>query len=95
MKQRFEKAVIETTDLQALLALGLLLCLRAWRAIPKLRPIHLILPATITQVVFLGIAVFNIHKLFFIYSIGIFVLIAVFMFPMLRQQSKPSAHWVR
>lgn len=95
MKKRFEKAVIQTTELQALLALGLLLCLRAWRAIPKLRPDHLAIPATLAIILTLVIAASSPLKFFLIFFTGLFITLAIIMLPMLRQPSKPSAHWIR
>lgn len=92
MKKRFEKAVIESSEIKALLALGLLLCLRAWRNIPKLRPVQLAIPSTLAMILTLTIAAFSPTKFFLVFFTGLFITLAIFMFPMLRQPSKPSAH---
>lgn len=95
MKQRFDKAVIEASEIRVLLALGVLLFLRAWRAVPKLRPAHLAVPATLAIIFTLVIAASSPLKFFIIFFTGLFITLAVFMFPMLRQSPKPSAHWIR
>lgn len=95
MKKQFTEAVKNSTELCALLALGLLLCLRAWRVIPKLRPVHLALPATLALITTLIIAAYTPLKFLTIFFTGLFIVLAVFMFPMLRQPPKPSAHWIK
>lgn len=95
MKQRFEKAVIESSELRALVVLGVLFCLRVWRAIPNLRPYHLAIPATLASIFTLVIAASSPLKFFVVFLTGLFIVLAIFMFPMLRQPSKPSAHWIR
>lgn len=81
MKERFKKAVLETTELRALLILGLLLCLRAWRAIPKLRPTQLLLPATLLQMIVFVIAALNKENFLIILAIGNFIIVGLAMLP--------------
>lgn len=95
MRQRFEKAVIESSEIKALITLGVLLCLRAWRMIPKLRPNHLAIPATLSIILTITFAAYTPMKFLFIFSTGLFIVLAIFMFPMLRQPPKPTAHWVK
>lgn len=95
MRQRLEEAIKNSSEARAYFVFGVLLILRAWRAIPKLRPIHLILPATIALISILIIAAYTPLKFLFIFSTGLFIVLAIVMFPMLRQPSKPTAHWVK
>lgn len=95
MKQQFKKAVIETTELRALFILGLVLCLRAWHAIPSLRPTQLIIPATIAQVILLTASVLFSKNFIAINAIGNFIIVGIFLFPILRQPPKPTAHWLK
>jgi len=95
MRKQFTEAVKSSTDFRALLALGLLLYIRAWRSIPKLRPIHLALPATLALITTIIIAAYTPLKFLLIFSTGLFIVLAITMFPMLRQPPKPTAHWVK
>lgn len=95
MKDHFTQAVKRTTETKALLVLIVLLILRAWRTIPKLRPIHLALPATIALITTLIISAYTPYKFLLIFSTGLFIVLAIVMFPMLRQPPKPTAHWIR
>lgn len=95
MKQRFEKAVLESTELKALLALGLLLCLRAWRAIPHLHPIQILVPATLLQMIVFIVAALNRDNLFFILAIGNFIVVGLALFPMTLAKPKPSVDQVK
>jgi hypothetical protein len=94
MKKRLIEAVKDASEFRALLVLIVLLSLRAWRAIPKLRPIHLAIPATLVLVTTLILAALSPSKYIITFSIGLFIVLAIFMFPMLRQPQKPTAHWV-
>lgn len=95
MKKRFKNAVVASSELKALLILGLLLCIRAWRTIPHLRPRHLVMPASFAIITVFIIAALSPQKFMLIFSTGIFIVLAVAMFPMLHQQPKPTAHWVK
>ncbi len=95
MKKRFIEAVKNTTEARALLVLGVLLTIRAWRSIPKLRPMHLALPATLALITTLIIAAYTPLKFLLIFSTGLFIVLAIVMFPMLRQPPKPTAHWIK
>jgi len=95
MKKQFTEAVKSSTEFRALLALILLVSLRAWRSIPKLRPIHLALPATLALITTIIIAAYTPLKFLLIFSTGLFIVLAIVMFPMLRQPPKPTAHWVK
>ena len=94
MKNQFTQAVKNTTEARALLVLAVLLTIRAWRTIPKLRPMHLALPATLALITTIVIAAYTPLKFLLIFSTGLFIVLAVFMFPMLRQPAKQTAHWV-
>lgn len=95
MKKQFENAVIASSEFRALLTLGVLLFLRVWRLIPSLRPIHLAIPSTLALISTLIIAAYTPLKFLLIFSTGLFIVLAIVMFPMLRQPPKPTAHWVR
>lgn len=95
MKKQFTEAVKSSTEFRALFVLGVLLILRAWRSIPKLRPMQLALPATLTLIITFIISAYSPFKFILIFSTGLFIVLAVFMFPMLRQPPKPTAHWIK
>lgn len=95
MKKQFIQAFKNTNEARALLVLVVLLSLRAWRTIPKLRPTHLAIPATLALITTLVIAAYTPLKFLFIFSTGLFIVLALVMFPMLRQPPKPTAHWVK
>lgn len=63
--------------------------------IPSLRPIQLVIPATVAQIVAFILAALLPGKFFIIFLTGLFIVIGVFMFPMLRQPQKQTAHWVK
>lgn len=94
MKKQYEQAVKDTTEARALLLLIYVLYLRARRAIPSLRPIHLLFPATISQLTVFFIALANIEKFLYIFAIGNLLVVSIVLFPSTIQRT-PKAHWVR
>lgn len=95
MKERFKKAVTETTEFRALFILGLVLFLRAWRAIPSLKPVQLLIPATVVQVIILTASALFSNHFITVFAIGNFIVVGIFLFPILRQPPKPKAHWLK
>jgi hypothetical protein len=96
MKERFIKAVIQSSDLQVLIVIGVLLIRRAWRIVPNLRPRHILLPSAFAQIaIFVYAALSPIEKFLPLFAVGNLVIIAIATLPMLVQPQKPSAHWVR
>lgn len=94
MNNWFKKAVIETTETRALFLLLFVLCLRAWRAIPNIRPIQLLFPATISQITVFIIAAFNTDKFLYIVAIGNLLILSIVLFPATLQRN-PKFHWVK
>lgn len=95
MKKRFRDAVEQSTEIHALFVLGVVLFLRAWRAIPTLRPHQILIPATISQITVFIISVFNIEQFIIINAIGNMLIVGIALFPSTFQKQKSAIHWVK
>ncbi len=94
MKKQYEQAVKNTTEARAFLLLLYVLCLRAWRTIPTLRPIHLLFPATLSQLAVFIIAIINIEDFIYIVAIGNLLILSIVLFPTTVPRAS-KAHWVK
>lgn len=95
MKNRFYKAVEQASETRALFVLLVVLTLRAWRAIPNLRPHHLLVPITLTQIIlFIFTAITTPHLLIQNIAIGNLLIVGIANIPTLFQRPKPKFHWV-
>lgn len=95
MKKRFQKSLEHASEARALFVLLVVLALRARRVIPTLRPMQLLIPATLMQIAVLMIAAFFPHNFILIFAVGNFIVVGIVLFPFLALQPKPSAHWVK
>lgn len=95
MKKRLLKAIENTSELRALFVLCVLLALRAWRVIPNLRPNQLAIPAALSLIITLIIAASSPGRFIVIFPTGLFIVMAIFMFPMLQKPPRPTAHWLK
>lgn len=94
MKKQYEKAVLDASQSRVLFVLLIVLTLRAWRAIPTLRPIQLLLPATVSQISVFVIALMNMDKFIYVVVIGNLIILGIAIFPSIFQP-KLKAHWVK
>jgi hypothetical protein len=88
MKKQFEKAVIESTEIRALFVLGVVLVLRAWRALPHLRPHQLLFPITFMQIIVFVISALDPTQFLQTFAVGNLVIVAIGVFPMTLQKVK-------
>ena len=95
MKKRFEKAVLESSEIRVLFVLLVVLGLRVWRIIPTLRPQHLLVPASLLQMIVFVIAALNPHKFIPIASIGFFVVVGFALIPSTFQRPRTTAHRIK
>jgi len=97
MKKQFEKAVHASSEVRALFVLLVIMALRVWRFIPTLRPQHLLVPASLLQMIVFVIAALNPHKFISIASIGFFIVVGFALIPSTfqRPKSTPTVHWVQ
>lgn len=88
MKKQFRDAVERSTELRAIFVLGVVLVLRAWRALPHLRPQQLLFPITFMQLIVFIIAALEPTRFFYVFAIGNFVVVGIGIFPMTLQKVK-------
>lgn len=94
MNRRFYNAVEKASEFRAFIVLIIVLSIRAYRAIPHLRPINLFIPLSISQIILFIITAFNPRTFPFMFSAGNFAITCFAIIPLLFQ--KPTkAHWVK
>ena len=94
MNRRFYDAVSQASEGRALIVLMVVLTLRAWRAIPHLRPVHLLIPLSISQILLFVFTALDPRTFFFMFPAGSFV-IAWFAILPLSFPKPVKAHWVK
>ena len=92
MKRRFNKALELSSELRAFLVLLVVIAMRARRAIPTLRPIQLLIPATLMQITVLMIAAFFPYNFIVIFAVGNFIVVGIVLIPFLMLQPKSNIH---
>jgi hypothetical protein len=93
-KKHLRELILNASEAQVQLVLFILLVRRAWRAIPHLRPQHLIIPATLLQIiVFIIAACFSQHFISTV-AIGNIIVVGIALLPMTFPQPL-KAHWVK
>ncbi len=95
MKSRFNRSLEQATEVRALFVLLVIMFLRARRIIPTLRPIQLLIPATMMQIAVLMIAAFFPHNFIVIFAVGNLLVVGIVLVPFLLLQPKPTVHWVK
>lgn len=94
MNRRLHDAVEQASESRAFFVLMVVLSLRAWRTIPHLRPIHLLVPLSISQIVLFIVTAFDPRTFLFMFFAGNIV-IAWFAILPLSFERPVKAHWVR
>lgn len=94
MNRRFYDAVEQASEFRAFIVLMVVLSIRAWRAIPNLRPVHLLFPLSISQIILFIVTASDPQTFLFMFSAGNFV-IAWFAILPLSFPKPITAHWVR
>jgi hypothetical protein len=90
MNRRLQETVSKTTETRAVFVLLVVLVLRAWRTIPSLRPIDLVFPATLAQILIFIVASLWPQQFIFILAIGNFIIVLFAMFPVMFQQRQTA-----
>lgn len=91
MKNRLLDAVKNSTEIRALIVLIVLLILRAWRAIPHLRPTQLLVPASLMQMLVFITAAINEENFILNLAIGNFIVVGLALLPMTFAKPNKSA----
>lgn len=94
MNRRLYDAVAQTSEARALFVLLVVLSLRAWRSIPHLRPVHLLIPLSLAQIILFVITALHPHNFLYTFSAGCFF-IALFSLLPITVPRPLKAHWVK
>lgn len=92
MKRRFDKSLEQATEVRALFVLLVVMYLRARRAIPTLRPIQLLIPATMMQIAVLIFAAFFPNNFIVIFAVGNFIVVGIVLLPFLMYPKNSHIH---
>lgn len=94
MNRRLYDAVEQASEFRAFIVLMVVLSLRAWRTIPNLRPVHLLVPLSISQIILFVITASDPRTFLFMFFAGNIV-IAWFAILPLSFPKPIKAHWVK
>lgn len=91
-KLRSTLARLNKADLFLVLCYACLLWLR--QRVGSLRPLHVLFPAVLSQIIFFAWAAYTSDNFLPVLALGNLTIVAIFIFPLTTQKDRPHCHWV-
>lgn len=88
MNRKLRNAIFKASNLRTIIVLAVVVLLRAWRIIPTLKPIQLVIPITLLQIIVFVVAAFHVNNFIMIVGIGNIAIVGLAMFPSTFQKTK-------
>lgn len=93
-KKQLRQLILNAPEAQIQLVLFIMLVRRSWRAVPHLRPHHIIIPTTLSQIFILILAACFSRNFISTVAIGNLIVVGIALLPMTLPHPL-KAHWVK